>query len=180
MKVKQVKEDYVGTYLVDEDTGEILSFVADTRTKPKVVSFSKEIGVDVPHPSECLTADSLMDTLKLMDAYISGKPKINTQLLLDSILQDCLSKSEVLLLTHVANNLSGWNYYIANMDELASCGIDKTNLSRTLKSLSPNLIKIHRKDKPYRGCIALKINPSVAWKGDLSYREKAIETWYKK
>lgn len=180
MNVTNIKEDYVGTWVVDVDTGEVVSFVPDTKKKPRVAPFDKIIGVDTKYPSDCLTKDSLLNALSVIDPYVfDGKSKVDSEFLLLSLTEGHITKSEATLLTKLAKNLSGWNYCITTIQELIEqTGIDKFTISKTLKNLTPNLLVVTHKDKPNKGCVVLKINPIIAWRGDLSYREPAIQSWY--
>lgn len=180
MDVVKLKEDYVGTWIVDANTGEILTLVEDARNKPKVASFEKYVGIDTKYPSKCLTEDSLINALCNVDAYVStNSSSIDSNYILSSILEGYLTKSEALLVSHIAKSLSGWNYHMTTIHDLAiGAGVDKSNISRLISKLSPNTLRVIHKDKPNKGCVVLKLNPIIAWKGDLSYREPAIQSWY--
>lgn len=180
MNVVTVKEDYVGTWIINPDSGDILGVVEHHKQKPKVAPFDQYVGEDVKHPSECLTEDSLIASLSVIDAYVKdSKPKVNSEFILESILTGHLSKSEASVLSFVARNLSGWNYYITTVNALSvGSGVDKTNISKAVAKLTPNLLRVVVRDKPNKGCVVFKINPVVAWKGDINYRESSISTWY--
>lgn len=180
MNIVTVKEDYVGTWIVNPDSGEVLGVVESHKHKPRVAPFDKYVGEDVKHPSECLTEDSLIASLSVIDAYVKdSKPKVNSELILESILTGNLSKSEASVLAFVAKNLSGWNYYITTVNDLSvGSGVDKTNISKAVGKLTDNLLRVVIRDKPSKGCIVLKINPVIAWKGDITYRESSINNWY--
>lgn len=179
MEILQVKEDYVGTWIVDGETGRIISLVKDERVRPKIASFDKYVGIDTKFPANCLTEDSLLNALTPIDAYVKDKnTNVNTAFLLNSVLAGCLNKAEVNFIMLVANNLSGWNYYMTTMQSLIkSSGIDKFAISKVIKKLSPNTIRVQHKDKPNKGCVVLKLNPLIAWRGDLIYRENAQQLW---
>lgn len=179
--ITQIKEDYVGTWVVDTNTGEVISLVEDKKNKPKIAPFNKEIGVDVPHPPHCLTEKSLLSSLSVMDGYVKSKgckPRVDSDFILTNLTEGHIIKTEAMLLLYIANNLSGWNYYITTISELTKCGVDKNNISRLFKSLAPNMLRIVHKDKPNRGCISIVLNPLIAWKGDYCYRDTAIKRWY--
>lgn len=179
MNIIKVEEKHVCTRFVNEDTGEILFTVEHSKSKPKVAPFDKYVGIDVKHPSDCLTKEDLIESLSVMDAYVSWcKTNADSKLILEAIVKGYLQKAEASLLNFLSDNLTGWNYYIGTMDELSKCGVDKTNLHRVLSKLNPNLVRVVSTGKPKRGVVILQVNPNYMWKGDLQYRDRAAQTWY--
>jgi hypothetical protein len=161
---------------IDTDTGEEVELDQIKKNKRKVTSFDKYVGLDTKFPYDCVTTDSLEDTLKVMDAYYTNKPRINFEYLMDSVVGGFIVKSELAMLRFVSTRLSGWNIYIGSLKELTACGTDSANMAKLLKS-SKN-VRIVSRDKPFKGDIVLEVNPLVAWKGDTEYQQSRLKTWY--
>lgn len=162
--------------LLDLDTGEVVDIEDAKKKKKKVTDFNKEVGVDTKYPYHCVTVDSLNTTLDVMDAYYKDKARVDYEYLLVSVLDGYMHKSELALLRLVSKNLAGWNIFIGTSQFLTECGIDIGNVGKVVKA-SKNL-RVLSRDKPFKGCIVLEINPLVAWKGDTEYRKNRVETWY--
>lgn len=142
-------------------------------------------GINVPEEimkyiDEALTEDSLKRRIIEIDHKIrTAVSKVDYQFIVGMVCRSEVTKTETALISYLSSNLSGWNYHINTMQGLCSgAGIEKTNISKIISSLTPNLLVVTHKDKPSKGCVVLKINPIIAWRGDLSYREPAIQSWY--
>lgn len=169
---------YEGIYFVDEGTGEIVYH--HPVAKKKVSNFDREVGVDTKYPEQCVTKESLLDSLSVMDAYLDLQTTINFESILKSThIKGGMTTQESKLVNHLCTNICGWNYYIGNLADLISCDVSSKNISSVLSSLeSKYAIKILHRNKPLRGDIVLKVNPVYAWKGDVEYRSSRILTWY--
>lgn len=178
MNVKTIENKHEGTFVVDTDTGEIIYQKKPKRVK--IGSFDKYVGVDVKYASDCITKDSLIESLSVVDGYIKDRDKLylTSHNLLDALNQELLTPLEIKLMTHIIQNLTGWNIYIGTVKDLLRCGVSEGNLSRLLKGLSPNVIRITHRNKPERGDIVIEISPIYGWKGDVRYRETRINSWY--
>lgn len=176
MNVKTLESRHEGLTVFDTETGELLY-----HKKPKPVkmgSMDKYIGIDTKYPQDCITKDSLIDCLSVMDGYLNDKPYLTSHNLLDALNQSLITPQEVKLITHIVMNLTGWNVYIGTVKELCACGIPEANISRLLKGLDPNVVRVKYRNKPFRGDIVLEVSPMYGWKGDIRYREMRINSWY--
>lgn len=176
MNVKTLESRHEGLVVFDTETGELLY-----HKKPKSVkmgNMDKYIGIDTKYPQDCITKDSLIECLSVMDGYINDKPYLTSHNLLDALNQNLITPQEVKLITHIVMNLTGWNVYIGTVKELCACGIPEANISRLLKGLDPNVVRVKYRNKPFRGDIVLEVSPMYGWKGDIRYREMRINSWY--
>lgn len=176
MNVKTLESRHEGLVVFDTETGELLY-----HKKPKPVkmgNMDKYIGIDTKYPQDCITKDSLLECLSVLDGYINDKPYITSHNLLDALNQNLITPQEVKLITHIVMNLTGWNVYIGTVKELCACGIPEANISRLLKGLDPNVVRVKYRNKPFRGDIVLEVSPMYGWKGDIRYREMRINSWY--
>lgn len=178
MKVKTIEDKHEGTLVIDTNTGEILY-----QKKPKKVklgSFDKYVGVDVKFASDCITKDSLIESLSVVDGYVKSKDSLylTSHNLLDALNQELLSPLEIKLMTYIINNLTGWNIYIGTVKDLLKCGVSEGNLSRLIKGLTPNVLRVTHRNKPDRGDIVIEISPIYGWKGDVRYRDSRTNSWY--
>jgi hypothetical protein len=176
MTVKTIESRHEGLTVFDVETGELLYY-----KKPKAVkvtSFDKYVGIDTKYPYECVTKDSLIECLSIMDGYIKDEPYLTSHNLVDALNQSLMTPLEMRLITHVVMNLAGWNIYIGTVKDLCSCGITEANISRLIKGLEPNGVRVKSRNKPYRGDIVLEVSPHYGWKGDIRYREMRMNSWY--
>ena len=67
---------------------------------------------------------------------------------------------------------------IGTVKDLCSCGITEANISRLIKGLDPNVLRVKHRNKPFRGDIVIEVSPTYGWKGDIRYREMKIGSWY--
>lgn len=176
MGIVTIESKEVGLHLVDEDTGEIYYQVEPV--KKKVTSFDKAVGVDTKYPRDCITKESLIYSLSVMDGYLYSDVKINIDYILESILAGHLTAQEACLIKHIALNVTAWNYYIGNIKDLCLSGITAKNISSVLNKLSPNTIRILHRNKPFKGDIVIILNPKYVWKGDIQYRNNNLLHWY--
>lgn len=176
MNVRSIETKHEGLTVFDTETGELLYL---KKPKPvKMGSMDKYVGIDTKYPQECVTKDSLIETLSVMDGYLKEKPYLTSHNILDALNQNLITPQEVKLITHVVMNLTGWNVYIGTVKELCACGIPETNISRLLKGLHPNVVRVKHRNKPFKGDIVLEVSPMYGWKGDIRYREMRINSWY--
>jgi hypothetical protein len=176
MNVKTLESRHEGLTVFDTETGELLY-----HKKPKPVkmgSMDKYIGIDTKYPQDCITKDSLIECLSIMDGYLNDKPYLTSHNLLDALNQSLITPQEVKLITHIVMSLTGWNVYIGTVKELCACGIPEANISRLLKGLDPDVVRVKYRNKPFRGDIVLEVSPMYGWKGDIRYREMRINSWY--
>lgn len=182
MRIREMTEPYVATHIIDEETGEILSSVTDTKKKKKVSSFNKYVGIDTRLPKDCLTVDQLLETLHIMDGYVGkkDKAKVSDTFLVENVLGGHITLLEQVFLRNLAQMVQGWNYYIGRLDEVVEVtGVAKKSIWRMLRTLEEkNFIKILRKDLPYKGDITITVNPLLAWNGDNQYRDNSRMAWY--
>lgn len=171
------KED--GTLVFDDETGELHVHLPNTKPKKKVTNFDKYIGIDTKYPYDCVTKESLIEVLSVMDGYVNDdRISIASDMLLEATIQNLLTPQQLKLIKHVITNCTGWNIYIGNIKDLCSCGIPEKNLSRVLNELSPHVFKIREKNKPFRGDIVIEFNPFYGWKGDNELRSMRLNSWY--
>lgn len=176
MSVKTLESRHEGLTVFDAETGELLYY---KKPKPvKMGSFDKYVGIDTKYPQDCITKDSLIDCLSVLDGYINDKPYLTSHNLLDALNQNLLTPQELKLITHIVNNLTGWNIYIGTVKDLCTCGITEANISRLIKGLDPNVLRVKHRNKPFRGDIVIEVSPTYGWKGDIRYREMKICSWY--
>ena len=176
MDVKTIENKHEGTTVFDVSTGEVLYH--KNPKKVKVTSFDKYVGIDTKYPYECITKDSLIDCLSVMDGYVKDKPYVTSHNLLDALNNNLLTPQQIKLITHIVMNLAGWNIYIGSVKDLCSCGIQESNIARLIKSMEPNVLRVKYRNKPYRGDIVIEVTPSYGWRGDIRYREMRTNTWY--
>ena len=183
MAVSENTIDFVGTVTFDDETGEVLSYVKDPRKAPPPKLLPPEgeryVGIELKYPSECVTQKELLKSLRALDGYYKNRPKVNTSVLLEMATEDVLSAQQLRMVKYIAENLSGWNYCMTSISEIRDATrVSAKNFSRVLSSLSPTYLKVQHRDTPSRGCLVLKINPKIAWKGDYQYQEIASKIWY--
>ena len=176
MQVKTLESRHEGTTVIDTETGELLYYKKPKSVK--VTSFDKYVGVDTKYPYECVTKDSLLDCLSVMDGYVKDKPYLTSHNLVDALNQNMITPMELKLITHIVMNLTGWNIYIGTVKDLCSCGIQESNIARLIKGLEPNGLRVKSRNKPYRGDIVIEVSPIYGWKGDIRYREMRTTSWY--
>lgn len=166
----------MGEY-IDTSTGEIVD-TTTPRSRVKVASTKQVVGVDTKYPTECITADSLLEALRNLDAHLHHKPMISYDYLTDSLTQKLLTVQEVELLAHLSKTLTAWNYWIGSRGELDTA-MPKMKTRRTLQALvDKGMVRILHTDKPFRHDLVLKVNPVVAFRGGHIFRETSITGWY--
>lgn len=177
--IRKIREDYVALYIVDDETGEILTEIPDTRKKKKVTNFDKYIGIDTRLPVDCKTADQLIETLSVMDGYIKDKHRVNDTFIIENVIAGNLTLQQQVFLRTLAQQVCGWNYYFGTVQHLCTMGVDLKGLWRTIRALEEKrFIKLLRKDDPYKGDVCITLNPTLIWKGDNQYREAHKMSWY--
>lgn len=175
--------EFVGTVTYDDETGEVISYVKDPRKQPPPKLLPPEgeryVGIELKYPSECVTEKDLMKSLRALDGYYKNRPRVNTSILLEMATEDVLSAQQLRMVKYVAENLSGWNYCMTTISEMRDAArVSAKNFSRVLSSLSPVYLRVQHRDTPERGCLVIKINPKIAWKGDYQYQEISSKHWY--
>lgn len=157
-------------------TGEITSSIH--KSMARVSSCKQIIGEDIKYPSECVTADSLKESLRNLDANLHYKTDIDFEYLLECIESKILSPQEVNVLQFLCKGITGWNYWIGNKASLHSI-VSPSNTSRILKGLADkNAIIVTHEHRPFKNGLILKVNPVVAFKGSKYFRKAAIVRWY--
>lgn len=170
-------DKYTGKVVFDNETGEIFHF--EKFRGKKVPSIQKYVGIDVKYPSECITRESLLESISVIDYYLSNAPTINYPHIVESMQKVDLSKRESELLIYIGKNLSAWNTYIGSTEDLTESGIGSNHISGMLLQLQrKHALEIIARHKPQRGNIVLRINPMFAWKGDNEFRNDAKTRWY--
>jgi len=177
--IRQIKEHYVATHIVDDETGEVLISIPDTKKKKKVTSFDKYVGIDTRLPKDCMTADQLLDSLSVLDGYVKDRHRVNDTFIMENVVAGNLTIQQQVLLRNLAQQVCGWNYYFGTVKQLCTMGVDIKSLWRVVRCLEDGrFLKIVRKDIPYKGDICLTLNPILVWKGDNQYRENSKMNWY--
>lgn len=164
------------TEYINTATGEIVD-TSTPRQRGRVASVRQYIGMDTKYPSECVTADSLLEALRNIDACLHYKPNIDYAFLTDSLTDKHLSVQEVSLLTKLGKELVAWNYWMGNRATLAE-QVDG-RVRRTLQSLIQNgMVRLLHENKPFKNDLVLLVNPMVAFRGSYLFRESAIRRWH--
>jgi hypothetical protein len=177
--IKEIKEQYVATHIVDDETGEVLISMPCTKKKKKVTSFDCYIGKDTRFIQDCMTADQLLETLSVMDAYVNDPVKVNDTFIMENVVAGNLTVQQQILLRMLSKAVCGWSYYYGDIKSVCQMGVDQKSIWRALRSLEEKkMLKLVRKDMPHKGCICLKLNPLLVWKGDSQYRENSKLSWY--
>lgn len=161
----------------DSETGLVIHHtIKDKRKKAKL---DKYIGIETKWPDDCITKDSLIDCLSLLDAYLKNDPLINNQALLDSIFEEHLTEQQAKLVNYICKNIAAWNYYIGSIKDLySSVGISPKHIAAVLNKLEPNVVRVLHRNKPFKGDIILLVNPYYGWKGDYALLKYAKNKWY--
>jgi len=163
--------------LIDVETGEVF----EERTKkdpPPEASTLQYLGIDVKHPSECVTKDSFLESLKNLDACLHYKVDIDLEMLTEAVIRKMISVQELAVFRYICKKVVGWNYFIGNVKEFSKV-VDPNNLSRCLAKLEENrYIEITHRNKPFRGDIVIKANPFYVWKGTYKFKLSSVEHWY--
>lgn len=164
---------------INLDTGEIQTKKELSSNKP-ILKVKAYVGMDTKYPAECTNKDSLLESISNMDAYISkAKVKVNYSALLDSVTQGKLTVKESSIVTYLATNICGWNYFIGEIRQLSHLVADTKNLNRMLSTLEDKrMIKVTHKGFYHKDSIVIKVSPYYVWKGDLVFRDEAIYRWY--
>lgn len=166
-----------------EDTGEFEGLIEPRNGKvlPPPVNppeGKRYVGIEVRYPSECLTQDQLRESLAALDGWYWMNTNIHYSLLFDMLVNGSITAQQSKLLEFLAKNIVGWNYIVTTVSEMRDAvGCNPSNFSKLLKSLAPHHVKVLHYNKPYRGDVVLKINPSIAWAGLHINREIARDTW---
>jgi len=163
--------------LLNMVTGEIIS-TTPPRRRAKIAATKQAIGIDTKYPSDCLTADHLVESLVNLDAYVHNKPDIDYAMLADSVMDKLLTIQEAAILRFIATNLAGWNYWYGCRAAFGNLVVP-TSLTRTLLSLvDKGMIVILHKDTPIKNSLVLRLNPVIAFRGGAWFRDTAIRRWY--
>lgn len=163
--------------MFSEETGEV--FYHNPAKKKKVSNFDRYVGIDTKYPEQCITKESLIDALSVLDAYVcDDKVWMASDMLIESVTQGLMTPQQLKLVKHIIQNLCGWNIYIGTTEDLCSCGIDSRNMTRLISELSPNTIRVINRNKPFRGDIVIQVNPLFGWRGDNEYRTMKVNRWY--
>lgn len=174
--IRTEEDKYEGITVYDEDTGEV--FYHQPARKKKLADFDKYVGVDTKYPNECITKESLLESLSVLDAYLDKGVSIASDMLLDSVVQNLITPQQLKVIKHVASNLTAWNIYIGTTKDLYTSGVDEKSMKRVLDDLYPNILRVTSRNKPFRGDIIIRISPFYAWKGDNEYRTASLYSWY--
>ncbi len=178
MNLQTKTDKYDGTFVFNEDTGEIIVHVPNPDPKKKVVPIEKYIGVDTKYPRDCITPDSLLDAVSVIDGYVNSKVVLSSHVLLECVVQGLLTPQEVKLLKYIITNCTAWNIYIGSTKDLTLSGIPEKNLTRLIGAMTPNIIRVRERNKPQRGDIVIEFSPFYGWKGDNEIRTSALSKWY--
>jgi len=171
------------TLTISDTTGEILDRqMFDTEKKKKFPKYNHKkwgyLGIDTPHPSECVTKTDLKHSLKAIDGYSSANTEINHALRVGDLESKLLTVKESILLKWLCENVTGWSYVITSRAEIKeSLDVSSKDLSVRLRKLSNGHIRITHENTPKRGDLVIKVNPAYCWKGGGMYRNMAIENW---
>lgn len=158
-------------------TGEIVDTTIPRR-RGKVASTLQEVGVETKYPADCITADSLLEALRNLDACLHYKPDIKYDYLTDSMVDKMITGGEAAFLTCIGKQLVAWNYWMGNSKDLQKA-LPGVNISRTLQGLvDKGLLRIAHKDKPFRYDMVLNISPAVAFRGSHVFRDSCLRRWY--
>lgn len=164
--------------LVDINTGEIVDTTTPSRRKGRAASTRKAVGLDTKYPCDCVTVDSLLDALYNLDSCLHYKPLVDHAYLTDAIVQKMLTINEVALLNFLCMHLVGWNYWIGNVVSLQEL-VTKAHVARTLRELeAKNALRVMHRDKPFRGDMVIKVHPVIGFRGDTSFRQMCLSSWY--
>lgn len=160
---------------IDMETGEILDSKASSSFR--TTSVKRYIGMETKWPSECLTADHLIESLSQLDHYVTSKATVDYELLNEHLMLKYLTQEEWSMLHWLCQNLSGWNYWIGDVSDL-----DKApHVSRARRAITAltekGLLRIMHKDKPFRGNRVFRIHPAMAWRGGHFFRNTILERW---
>lgn len=161
----------------DTETGLVIHHTV--KIKSKIPTIDKYIGIDTKWPDDCVTKDSLIACLSLLDGYLNNDVIVNNQVILNSIFEEHLTEQQAKLVNYISNNLTAWNYYIGSVKDLyMNVGISPKNIAAMLSKLEPNAIRVLHRNKPFKGDIVIKINPFYGWKGNYRLVEHAKDKWY--
>lgn len=164
------------TEYINTATGEIVD-TSTPRQKGRVASVRQYIGTDTKYPSECVTADSLLDALRNLDAHLHHKPNIDYGYLTDALTDKLITIQEAAFLSKIGKELVGWNYWMGNRASLIEQFDGKVR--RILQGLiTKGLIRILHEDKPFKHDLVLHINPAIAFKGSYVFRDACVKRWY--
>lgn len=158
-------------------TGEV---VRDIHKKTMAeASCTKTIGQEVKWPSECVTKDHLIESLKQIDAHLHFKPDVDYAYIAESVVSKLLTAQEAALLIHIGKGLTAWNYYIGNVKDFYGVVTPK-HTAQVLSGLeAKGAIRVTHRDKPFRHDLVLKITPAIAFRGTKRYREGCLREWYR-
>jgi DNA-binding transcriptional ArsR family regulator len=162
-------------YFVDPNTGLILH---STRKLPRHRVVSKievYVGLDTKLPTQARDSEELSEALIPFDAWLNKK-YFSAKKALD-LLRTCATKNAVCTLSHLAQNLSGRNYWFGRIEDLAKAlDTPQRSVERALKDLeSMNIVK--RKAQGRQWPTRITVHPWYAWRGDLQGRDAAYSDW---
>lgn len=166
-------------YTVDFRTGEILASSDPLpRTPPRPVHTSKTVGIDTPWPCMARDEDELREAIQPFDHWLDRHYLEEANLL--GLLRTGITGSAIRLLQHLAEQLSGHNYWFGKLKNLSvQLGLSERTVRAALAELErAGLIERTTQGKSWP--TRIRIHPWYAWRGDLFDRKRALGEWVKR
>lgn len=163
------------TYFADPNTGQIIH---STRKLPRyrvVRRIDVYVGLDTKFPAQARDNEELGEALAPFDTWLDNKYFSATKAI--ELLAAGASGTAVCTLSHLAQNLSGRNYWFGRIEDLAKAlDTPQRSVERALKDLeSMNIVK--RKTQGRQWPTRIAVHPWYAWRGDLQGRDIAYSDW---
>lgn len=163
------------TYFADPNTGQIIH---STRKLPRyrvVRRIDVYVGLDTKFPTQARDNEELIEALVPFDTWLDNSYFSATRAL--ELLASGAPGTAVCTLSHLAQNLSGRNYWFGRIEDLAKAlNTPQRSVERALKDLEGmNIVK--RKTQGRQWPTRIAVHPWYAWRGDLQGRDSAYTDW---
>ncbi len=175
-----IVKDGEGLFIVDSATGEILEqalHMIDTQEPPQgpINTVSKYVGIDTRFPSQARDTVELLEATEVHDPFLKNLT-VDYQSLF-GLLDQGIPQTEVMVFRYLCENLTAWNVWIGNMEQLALAfpKLSQRSLFAILKSLEKGLI--WRTNKGARGDMLIRVHPWYAFRGASYIREELLARW---
>ncbi|WP_431700580.1 hypothetical protein [Pseudomonas sp. BR20] len=163
------------TYFADPNTGQIIHA---TRKLPRyrvVRRIDVYVGLDTKFPTQARDNEELSEALATFDTWLDNKYFSATKAI--ELLASGASGTAVCTLSHLAQNLSGRNYWFGRIEDLAQAlDTPQRSVERALKDLE-NMNVVKRKTQGRQWPTRITVHPWYAWRGDLQGRDAAYSDW---
>ena len=164
-------------YYIDKESGEVvLEEYLKRLPKHKV---EKYVGIDCRWLKDCVTESQFKETIGVIDGWSSQPVKVYHQVFNGFLLDGSITVQQARILTEISKHVVGWNIALTSTREISEAtGISVQNVSKYIRNMSPNFVKIASRDTPSRGDLILEVSPLILWRGGSIFRIDKLKTWF--